>query len=92
MAWTPCLKCGQRFKGEAHNVYVTHPLGDQVERYRFVVCEPCADEELQAARSAALFLDDDGDWCLPEDPTTPEAHYVLSEPRESPRKSKKVLR
>lgn len=92
MAWTPCLSCGQRFKGEAENVYVTHPLGDQVERYRWVVCPSCADAVLLAARKTALYRDGDGDWCLPDPDDAGTPRYEASEPREGPQTSRKLRR
>lgn len=62
MGWMPCLACDQRFKGEAGNLYLQLYVGDQVEAYRFVVCEGCVEELVVMWRSRALWRDADGEW------------------------------
>lgn len=72
MAIYPCQGCGQRFKGEAENLYVQHFKADQVESYRLLLCEPCVDDRLEEARSKGLYRDGDGEWAFVEDNTEPK--------------------
>lgn len=72
MAIYPCMGCGQRFKGEAENVYVQHFHLDQVESYRLLLCEPCVDDRLEEARKVGLYRDEDGEWAFAEEDTSPK--------------------
>lgn len=62
MAINPCTQCGQRFNGEAQNLYIQHYDGDDVEAYRIIACPACADDLLEPIRRTALWRDDDGAW------------------------------
>ena len=62
MAFLPCTQCGQRFNGEAQNLYVQHYDGDQAESYRLMCCTPCAEDLLEPIRKSGLWRDDDGAW------------------------------
>lgn len=64
MALMPCSSCGNRFKGEARNIYLQHFIKDQVESYRHFACSPCAEDILGPFRRQALYRTDDGDWEL----------------------------
>lgn len=66
MAISPCTQCGQRFNGEAQNLYVQHYDGDECEAYRIMACGPCADDLLGPIRRSALWRDDDGAWNYPD--------------------------
>lgn len=87
MAWQPCLRCEQRFTGEAENVYLTRYEGDSREAYRFVVCPECASSLLEEWRTRALYRDDDGDWCYVEPQDSPVPRITLRQALEqaSPR-------
>lgn len=85
MAWMPCLRCGQRFHGEAENVYLTRYVGDERESYRFVCCVDCLDALMSEWRSNALYRDEDGDWVYHDPTDAPEPRLGPSEPRETPR-------
>lgn len=62
MSLLPCSSCGNRFKGEAQNVYVQHYFKDEVESYRHCLCEPCVDEVMAEVRRTAYYRTEDGDW------------------------------
>jgi hypothetical protein len=62
MAITPCTQCGQRFNGEAQNLYVQHYEGDNSESYRIIACGPCAEDLLEPIRRTGLWRDDDDAW------------------------------
>lgn len=72
MAIYPCMQCGNRFRGEAQNVYVQHFVADQVESYRFLFCDPCTDDFLADAREKALYRDKDGEWAFAEGVVEPK--------------------
>lgn len=59
-----------RFDGDAENLYLARYIGNQRERYRFVVCGSCCTEILLPWRSRALFRRADGGWAwhLPLEP------------------------
>jgi hypothetical protein len=85
VAWTPCLHCGVRFPGEAWNLYLTIPRGDEVERYRFVVCEPCCEQLALEWRCRALYRNGDLEWSFAEPTEQPVPKVGPSEPLETPR-------
>jgi hypothetical protein len=85
----PCLRCSQRFKGEAQNAYLTFYDGDERESYRFVVCEPCLEELLHEWRCRALFRNTDGDWEAGDPSDVPVPKRAPSEPREVPLKRRR---
>lgn len=81
MAIMPCTQCGQRFNGEAQNLYLQHYEGDRAEHYRIQACQPCVDDLLDPVRKTALWRDDDGAWNYPDGTGDPK---WLSERRGSP--------
>lgn len=85
MGWMPCLRCGQRFHGEAENAYLTRFVGEERESYRFVCCADCLDALMSEWRSAALYRDEDGDWVYREPGDAQVRLTGPSEPRERPR-------
>ena len=72
MALMPCMECGQRFKGDAENVYAQHYSGDQVESYRLVLCDRCTEERMRVFRAMGLHRDADGEWVYGEDDDLPK--------------------
>lgn len=74
VALWPCMRCKQRFTGEAQNVYATWFLGDEREAYRYVVCQICVDALLEEWRDGALQRSTEGDWVERE----PEAPPIRS--------------
>jgi len=78
MAWQPCLRCDQRFSGEARNVYLTYYLGGDVEAYRFVVCPEGCEEVMNEWRSRALYRNGSDEWEYhdPDPDSTPRVRHV----------------
>lgn len=91
MAVWPCLRCAQRFNGEAENLYLSHYVGDLRESFRFVVCPECCEALLDEWRQQGLWRDGDDQWQLggPDNPPVPQR--VRSEPSEGHHRRKKVL-
>lgn len=72
MAIYPCMRDGERFAGEARNVYLTLYRGDRSLKLRLVVCPSCEDELAAEWVARSLFRDQDGSWAqwlegMPED-------------------------
>lgn len=84
MAWAPCLRCDQRFSGEAQNLYLTWFQGDEREAYRFVVCPECADVVVLEWRQRALYKDLDGSWSWHDPSDEPVPRTGPSERAEGP--------
>lgn len=76
MAIDPCTQCGQRFNGEARNLYIQHFIGEDGESYRIRSCPPCADDLLEPIRQTALWRDDDGAWNYPDGTGQPKWRSV----------------
>ena len=90
MAWQPCLRCDQRFSGEAQNAYLTIYDGEYREAYRFVVCSECLVELVTEWRNRALYRDSDGDWTYQEPSSDGAPRYTLSQPQERPQRRKQA--
>lgn len=87
MALMPCTQCGQRFNGEAQNLYLQHYDGDDTEAYRILACTPCLEDLLEPIRRTALWRDDDGAWNYPDG--SGEAKWRSAPRGGPPRRSKR---
>lgn len=90
MAIWPCMRCGQRFSGEAQNVYATWYDGDERESYRFVVDALCLAELLEEWRRAALQKDELEGWVYSEPGATPRRLGARPAPPRRPRGRREV--
>ena len=82
MAWMPCLRCKERFDGEALNLYLTAYFGDERESYRYVVCPQCLEVLVAEWRESALFRAEDGEWQLSQPGKQPARLQGPLEPQE----------
>jgi DNA-directed RNA polymerase subunit RPC12/RpoP len=78
MAWVPCMKCGERFTGEANNVYLQWFVQQDIESYRFVVCTPCLSDIMQPWRAGALWRNPNGEWEQLDGEVQPDTRLVAS--------------
>jgi hypothetical protein len=64
MPFSPCQRCFQPYKGEAHNVYLTLFRKDQRVQLRYIVCPDCELSLATEYLTHGLHKDDAGDWML----------------------------
>lgn len=62
MATYPCMQCGQRFAGDAFNVYLQTYEGSSRSSLRKIVCGTCRDLLTLEWCKNALFRNAAGDW------------------------------
>lgn len=84
MSWQPCLRCEQRFPGEALNVYLSVFAGEEREAYRFVVCPECFELLVAEWRQRALYRNDQGDWTYHDPDEAAGPRYSQAQPPERP--------
>ena len=78
------MRCGERFNGEAKNLYLTQFERNRSLKLRYVICPECVTALTSEWEKLSLYRDAFGQWNSQEEGTSLNDLWTLQEDRQLP--------